>query len=159
MEKAKQVLEKALEVTKLIKNEGYQSSTLRSITEVSTDLGDAEKAKQVLEKALEVTKLIKNEYYQSVGLSSIAQSYLGLGDRSRALIILSDITRQGKIMPNKANLRISALHAEFGNWGEALYFARQCTGSGKSTALTEILRIHAEQQHPEFKELRVKSEE
>ena len=159
-EKGKQVLEKALELTKSIKDEYSQINRLSAIVETSSELGDVEKGKQVLEKALELTKSIKDEYNQNQGLSSIAKSYLELGDRPRALSMLSDITRSGKIVGSKTNRIISVLHAELGNPGEALHFAKRCgSSSDKNIALAEILRIHAEKQHPEFRELRIKNEE
>ena len=162
-EKGKQTLEKALEVTKSIlevtksiKDESSEDSALISIVDAYGKLGDVEKGKQILEKALEVTKSTKEKYSQGSALISIAKSYLNLGDRTRSLSILTDMTRT--LNPNSLgvpNKEISALHAEFGNWGEALHFARQCSGSEKVSALSEILRIHAEQQHPEFRELRM----
>ena len=109
--------------------------------------------------SLQVPKSIKDESSNFFELRSIAKSYLNLGDRTRSLTILTEITRT--LDPNNSGIpnKKSALHAELGNWGEALHFARKCSGSDKVSALSEILRIHAEQQHPEFKELRTENEE
>ena len=66
----------------------------------------------------------------------------------------------GKLTQNSyssAIKNVAILHAEFRNWGEALHFARQCNGSDKVDALGQILRVHAEQQHPEFREFRIEN--
>ena len=66
------------------------------------------------------------------------------------------------VKPNSSdvpNKEISALHAELENWGEALHFARQCSGSEKVFALSKILAIHAQQQHPEFREFKIEDQE
>jgi hypothetical protein len=73
-EKAKQLLEKALDVTKLIKSEYSQTGALSAIAQTAGKLGDGEKGKQLLEKALDVTKLIKSESSQTGALSAIAQT-------------------------------------------------------------------------------------
>ena len=160
-EKRKQILEKTVEITKSIKTEYLQSDSLISIVNASGKLGDAEKGKQILGKTIELTKSIKTEYLQSDALSSIAQAYLELGDRDRAKAIASELSSKSKpeLSSSETNKNLGILQAELGNWGEALRFSKHCQIDNKVAVLTRILRVNAEQKHPEFKELRIEKEE
>ena len=160
-EKGKQLLEKSIELIKSIKNENQQHYALTSIAEASGKLGDAEKGKQILEKAIEFSKSFKDEAAQSYALSSIAVAYLELGNRDRAKEILTELSRKAKpeLSSSDLNGNIGILHAGLGDWGEALRFSKHCQVFEKVTVLTRILRVNAEQKHPEFKELRIENEE
>jgi tetratricopeptide (TPR) repeat protein len=160
-EKGKQILEKTIELTKSIKTEYLQRAALSSIAQAYGKLGDAEKGKQTLEKALEFTKSIKNESLQHDALTSIALAYLELGDLDRAKVMAIDLSSKftPELSTYQADKNLGILQAELGNWSEALRFSKRCQADGKVAVLTQILRVNAEQKHPEFKELRVEKEE
>ena len=85
---------------------------------------------------------------------------LALGDLDRAKVIPTEIFNQlnSKSSSLYQSKNIALLQAELGNWGEALRLSHNCTSSDKVEVLAQILRVHAEQKHPEFKELRKKEE-
>ena len=90
----------------------------------------------------------------------IAQAYLELGDRDRTKVILTEILNQSNSKSSSYQSKdIALLQAELGNWGEALRLSHYYGASSKVEVLSRILRVHAEQKHPEFKELRVEKEE
>ncbi len=160
-EKVKQTLEKAIDLTKSIKNKSQQSWAFSSIVEVIGKLENREIGKQLLEKAIEFTKSIEDENTQRHAISSIALAYLKLGDRDRAKAISIDLLSKVKpeISNSDLNQNIGILQAELGNWDEALRFSKHCQVDGKVAVLAQILRVNAEQKHPEFKELRKEKEE
>jgi transposase len=90
-----------------------------------------------------------------LALSAIAEAYLKLGDRPQAQTILSDATKLAEDAQDSRTLsQVARLHADLGNRGEALRLAQRCNGEDKVTVLARMIRVHAEQKHPELKALR-----
>lgn len=123
-------------------------------------LGDAEKGKQLLSQAFDSAKSIKADSSKAASLRSIAEAYLKLGDRSQVQTILIDATKSAEASQYSDSFKgVAQFHAELSKWGEALRLAQGCNGDDKVTVLAHILRVHAEQKHPEFKALRDEKEE
>ena len=86
-------------------------------------------------------------------LFSVAQ----LQQNFALLRILSDAAKIPETFQSSESIRqVAQAYAELGNSGEALRLAQPCSGEDKVAVLARILRVHAEQQNPEFKALREK---
>ncbi|MBW4419923.1 MAG: hypothetical protein KME13_11940 [Myxacorys californica WJT36-NPBG1] len=159
-EQGKQLLVQVLNSAKSIESESRRAKSLQSIAEAYGKLGDAEQGKQLLAQALNSAKSIESESSKAESLQSIAQAYFELGDLTQAKNILVDATKNVDISQgSRVSKQVAQLHAELGNWGEALRLAQRCNGEDKVAVLARILQVHAEQKHPEFKALRDKKEE
>ena len=127
---------------------------------MATQLKDGNQAKQLIAQALQIAKSIKDESPQAQALSGIAKAASTLKDQEQAKTILSQTTQ---IVEASQDSRVvssfAQAYAELGNWGEALRLAQRCSGGDKVAVLARILRVHAEQQNPEFKALREKEDE
>ncbi|MCY7390532.1 MAG: hypothetical protein LH647_03235 [Leptolyngbyaceae cyanobacterium CAN_BIN12] len=108
-------------------------------------------------QALLIAKSIKDESAQVDALSGIAVVAITLTDQEQAKTILSQSTQIVETsQDSKVISSFAQAYAELGNWGEALRLAQRCSGDDKVAVLARILRVHAEQQNPEFKALREK---
>jgi tetratricopeptide (TPR) repeat protein len=136
-------------------DERYKSQAFTAIASAANKLNDSGMAKQVFADALEVTKSIKEEYYKSQALSAIAAAYVKIGDKVTATAILNEATKSAELLPESNAIKEAAqIHAELGDWGEALRLSHRCMSGDRLTVLARILRVHAEQKNPEFKVLR-----
>jgi tetratricopeptide (TPR) repeat protein len=160
IERSKQLLFQALNMTKSIQDKSDRAYVLSSIAEFYTKLGDKEKGKEILFQSLNTSKSTQEDSSKAKALSLIAETYLKLNDHSQAKTILIDATKSAEAAQDSRALRtVAQLHADLGNQGEALRLAQRCNGEDKVNVLARIIRVHAEQKHPEFKVLREKKEE
>jgi tetratricopeptide (TPR) repeat protein len=153
--KAQEVLSQALEAAKSIKEAYSKSNALSAIAGAYGKLNDANKAQEVLSQAIEPAKSIKYEPFKVNTLITIAQAYLKLNDVEKAKASLSDAAKSAEIarFPTSTS-KVAQVYAELGNWGEALRLSHRCYIDEKVAVLARILRVHAEQENPEFKALR-----
>jgi tetratricopeptide (TPR) repeat protein len=161
-----QFLAKALEVIKSIDDESRKAYSLWSIAQVAGKLVDREKGKQILAQALEVADSMKEESNKVDSLGAVAQAYFELGERTQAKKLLDKVTRtidtdQARVPGQSSDLAllIAQLHADFGNYGEALRLAQKGRSNERFAVFAYILQVHAEQQHPVLKALRDWQEE
>jgi tetratricopeptide (TPR) repeat protein len=153
--KTQQVLSDVLEVSKSMKEERYKSEVIREIVEASSKLNDSSKVQKAISDVLEVTKSMKGKSSKSMVLSEIAGAYVKIGDKTKATDVLNEATKNAELSQRSEPIKEAAqIHAELGNWGEALRLSHRCNGDDRLIILARILRVHAEQQNPEFKVLR-----
>jgi tetratricopeptide (TPR) repeat protein len=153
--KTQQLLAKTLEFTKSANDEYYKTTVMVRIADAYGKLKDSSKAQKILSEALEIAKSIKKGDDKTTVLTAIAQAHIVLSDYEKARIILDDLIKIPEASLNSNSIsKVAQIHAELGNWGDALRLAQLCRGSEKYAVLARILRVHAEQRNPEFKALR-----
>jgi tetratricopeptide (TPR) repeat protein len=161
-EKAKQVLTQAVNVAKSIESQWNKVKSLDAIAQAYIKIDDHEEAKQVLSQAVGTAKLVEKSpdsadytFEKSTILASISKTYMDLNDNERAKAILADAAKSFRSRySSRSTSELAKTYAEFGNWGEALHLAQRCSDEDKVAVFSHILRVHAEQENPEFKALR-----
>ncbi len=143
--KAAALLAQSIDVAKAIQNEDSRVSALRSIAEAYIKLNDKAKAAALLAQSIDVAKTIQSEYSKASALRSIAEAYIKLNTPEKARALLKETDK---------SCQFGEVYAGLGDWGNALNAAQLCDADRKVSVLARILRVHAEQQHPEFKALR-----
>jgi tetratricopeptide (TPR) repeat protein len=161
---AKQVLEKMLSIhpsfqsaNQYHKKEYSKISLVAIVVDSYIKLNDIDQARKLILELDNsgVVKSIENENLKALAFSKISESYRKIGDIPTAQILLIQATQSAeKLQDSNAISFVAQVHANRGNWGEALRLAQRCNGEDKVRVLARILRVHAEQQQPEFKALR-----
>jgi tetratricopeptide (TPR) repeat protein len=156
-ENVQKVLSEALKVAQSTKDESTKVSILEDFIRFYHRPNSVRNAPGILHKMLEIAKSIEEKSKKAFVISKIAQLYIKLDDAEMAkqLLVYASVFAETS-QSSGSSSEIAQAHAELGNWAEALRLGRFCNGSDKIAVLTSILRIHAEQENPEFKALRNK---
>jgi tetratricopeptide (TPR) repeat protein len=154
-DQGKQLLSQTLTLAKSIPDDDWKEYTLTEIAAAYIQLGDKQKGKHLLSQSLTIAKSFRDDDDKAYALRAIARAYLELGDRAQSQTIAIDATQSAEADQSSSAISdVAQLHADLGNWGEALRLAQLCNGEDKVLVLARIIRVHAEQKHPEFKALR-----
>lgn len=152
------LLQAALQAANQIQNNSNKSDALGEIARITGYLNQSEQSMLLLQQMLQATNQIQGLYYRILPLSWIAQAYANFGHSDKAAPLLQQILAAADQIADSENrtyaIRSSAKsYAKDGNWKQSREIVEKCdTNFCKISALSEVLTVWTEQQHPELKE-------
>jgi tetratricopeptide (TPR) repeat protein len=167
-EKSQQLIFQALDIAQSIEDQSEQATALIKIARSASHLKDVNKTQETFSKVLDVVKIAeskdKNEELSLYSFTKIAvlgeqaKIHMRMNNIEKAKLSLADAVKIKQKAPvydeEDAICQVAQLYAELGSWGEAHRLSDSCYSDKKVSVFTTILRVHAEQQNPEFKVLR-----